>query len=202
MPPANRKRPERLRSLTPLQAIQAWMNGEFGVGDEGSLLQAIRKDARVTLDDEVIAVVVATTIREKWSAEDCFKILTNPKMLERPAPLPILRRSAVIVRPKRPFVEWVLQVTGDVGAALGTAGKETAYLVTFMKCFEVTDELLDQFYDKVFREELWAWTLIEEDWPRDRDLATFREWFDVEVRSFVMDLCPEDPLEDDELDRQ
>lgn len=59
------------------------------------------------------------------------------------------------------------------------------------------EALLDQFYDLIFEEQLNGWWTDESDWPVNRDLTTFKEWFDVEFHSAVLDLV-DAPLEDDE----
>jgi hypothetical protein len=40
----------------------------------------------------------------------------------------------------------------------------------------------------------------ESTWPTERTYAAFREWFDVEVHSVVIDLVAGEPLLDDEDD--
>ncbi len=32
--PQNKERFERLRALTPMAAVRAWLDGDFGIGDE------------------------------------------------------------------------------------------------------------------------------------------------------------------------
>ncbi|MFN9173476.1 MAG: hypothetical protein ACK58N_02895 [Synechocystis sp.] len=57
--PQNRERFERLSSLSPVAAVQAWLDGDFGIGDEPALIQAIRKDKRIKLSDSQIIDVMA-----------------------------------------------------------------------------------------------------------------------------------------------
>lgn len=45
---------QRLRQLTPVEAAKAWLSGEFGICDEAAMIEAIRKDARITLSDAEI----------------------------------------------------------------------------------------------------------------------------------------------------
>src|SRR5665213_1465411 len=43
----NEERFERLRALAPIEAVQAWLDGDFGVDDEPAMISAIRKDPRI-----------------------------------------------------------------------------------------------------------------------------------------------------------
>jgi hypothetical protein len=66
---------KRLRGLEPLAAVQAWLDGEFGIGDEPALLAAICKDTRVDLSDEGIADAIFETMNEKLDAKSCLACL-------------------------------------------------------------------------------------------------------------------------------
>lgn len=70
----NPKRFEALRKLTPVAAVKAWMEGDFGIGDEAALIEAIRKDKRITRsDDEIIAFMADALIEEETGdAQQCL----------------------------------------------------------------------------------------------------------------------------------
>ncbi len=73
----NKERFESLRSLTPIQAIEAWLTGAFGFGDEPALTEAIRKDAKVSLTDDEIADAICDAMDEGLTAEACLESLRN-----------------------------------------------------------------------------------------------------------------------------
>lgn len=50
----NFARQARLSQLSPVEAVRALYEGEFGIGDEPALCFAIRRDPRVSLDDDAI----------------------------------------------------------------------------------------------------------------------------------------------------
>jgi hypothetical protein len=52
MQPKNRERFVRLSALSPAEAVQAWLDGDFAMGDEPALISAIRKDQRISLSDD------------------------------------------------------------------------------------------------------------------------------------------------------
>ena len=103
----------------------------------------------------------------------------------------------MIVRPKQPYVDWAAGL--DDSDTVPTEDDErTVYLLP-----EYDDEvdgmaLLSMAYEMIFESELENWHLIEEDWPSNRTFAMFREWFEIEMHSMVVDLCDE-PLMDDEF---
>ncbi len=51
-------------------------------------------------------------------------------------------------------------------------------------------------YDLIFEEELASWWTVRKDWPLQRNLETFKKWFDIEFHSVVIDIF-DAPLEDD-----
>jgi hypothetical protein len=55
----NQERFELLRRLSPAEAGKAWLEGDFGMGDEAALIEAIRKDKRIRRsDDEIIDLMI------------------------------------------------------------------------------------------------------------------------------------------------
>jgi len=49
---------DTLKSLSPLEAIRAWLSETIGPGDRSALALAIQRDRRIELDDDEIAYVV------------------------------------------------------------------------------------------------------------------------------------------------
>ena len=80
MQPQDKKRFKKLSALSPIDAVRAWLNGDFGIGDEPALISAIRKDSRIKISDDEIEDVVIGAIDEELDAEVCLKqlLLTTP----------------------------------------------------------------------------------------------------------------------------
>jgi hypothetical protein len=78
MTPQNIERVERLGALTPIDAIRAWLGGDFGIGDEPALIAAIHKDSRNTLSDDEIADVICEAMAEELDVEACLERLARP----------------------------------------------------------------------------------------------------------------------------
>jgi hypothetical protein len=75
---ANQKRSEKLRTLSPVEAVQAWLNGDFGFDDEPGLIAAIRKDSLITRsDDEIIDFMADALMEENSDAQKCLDLLAK-----------------------------------------------------------------------------------------------------------------------------
>ena len=62
----------RLVQLSPAQAARALLDGEFTIGDEPPLCFALRKDPRVTLDDDAILEVFFEMMDEGADLDERF----------------------------------------------------------------------------------------------------------------------------------
>ena len=108
----------------------------------------------------------------------------------------MLNRTALIVRPKEPFIEWARSIDDD--GALPTADREqTVYLVPDFDDDRGFQHVLKQVWAEIFERELEGWYIDETLWPQDRTLAMFKRWFSIEYHTVIEDLCAW-PLEDDE----
>ena len=109
----------------------------------------------------------------------------------------MLNRSAVAVMPKQPFLDWLNAVDDDGRVSLADMQK-TLYLVPDYEDPEDAEKVLRRVCDEIFCRELFSWHTDESVWPRDRSLAAFKRWFEVEHFDLVEDVGRV-PIEDDEL---
>lgn len=75
--PQNIERFDKLRALSPIEAVQAWLDGEFGIGDEPAMIAAIRKDPRISLSDDQIIDAVSDAMDEGSDASACLERLVG-----------------------------------------------------------------------------------------------------------------------------
>ncbi|MGD9855508.1 MAG: hypothetical protein AB7U20_11230 [Planctomycetaceae bacterium] len=75
--PQNKERFEKLRTLSPLAAVQAWLDGGFGIGDEPALIFSIRKDSRVTMPDDDIINAMCDAMDDGLDASECLERLAK-----------------------------------------------------------------------------------------------------------------------------
>ena len=100
----------------------------------------------------------------------------------------VVNRAVVIVKPKQPFLDWLGSLPDPADISLDDLREDsTAFLISDSGA-EHFDRWLRRNYQTIFQEQLWGWWTGEADWPAQRDLRTFRAWFDVEGHSLVIDL--------------
>ena len=99
----------------------------------------------------------------------------------------MLNRSAVAVRPKQPFLDWVNSVEPDSSVTLDELQK-TLYLVPDYEDPEDAEKVLKKVCDEIFCRKLAGWYTDEETWPKDCSLKVFKQWFDVEHFDVVEDV--------------
>ncbi len=109
----------------------------------------------------------------------------------------MLNRSAVVVRPKQPFVDWLKSVNElelpDVTVA---QLDKTLYLVPDYEDPQDAEKVLKKVCEEIFCRELEGWYADEETWPKDRSVKVFKEWFALEHYGVVEDVG-RGPIEDD-----
>jgi len=110
----------------------------------------------------------------------------------------VLNRAVLIVRPKQPYIDWATGLD-DSGLVPDTEDEKTVYLIPSFEDDDDAEEILKQICPEIFERELDAWHTDEADWPENRTLAMFKQWFDIELHSVVEDIC-EDEIVDDEDD--
>lgn len=101
----------------------------------------------------------------------------------------ILERDAFIVTPKEPYIQWAASIDSDsAAAAKGIIWERTIYLVSSDILDVDAPPLLEDYYERIFAQELEAWSTDEATWPKLRDRGTFDQWFDVVEATSVFDL--------------
>jgi hypothetical protein len=120
-----------------------------------------------------------------------------------------LNRMAALVRPKKPFLNWVISTPElDVSDSMTLDQLRedcTILLVPDLYSPEDVQAWLHSRKPEIFELELEGWTDDEGLWPQDRSAEIFDQWFDLEIHSFVFDMADEsiyrdgDEEYDDEL---
>ena len=108
----------------------------------------------------------------------------------------ISNRAAIIVRPKAPFIEWVRSAGGDSShiTTREIRDEPNVYLVQDSEMDSEKNQVIADNYINIFEEELFGWITDEAAWPNNRDLKTFKQWFQVDFHTMVLDLGDEDYL--------
>ena len=112
--------------------------------------------------------------------------------------MPLVNRCAVIVKPKRPFLDWLNGLSEDRDVSLESVRSEPhVFLLSEYIYDDEQPDVLNHFYDLVFEIVLHAWITDEKLWPADRSFEMFQNWFDTEFGSMVIDLVDQPLTYDD-----
>ncbi len=104
-------------------------------------------------------------------------------------------RSAVVVRPRQPFVDWLRSVEElEVPTITLEQLDKTVYLVPDYEDPNDAEKVLRRVSDDIFCRELYGWYTDESMWPKDRSWRVFKAWFDIEHFDVIEDLVAA-PLE-------
>jgi hypothetical protein len=111
-----------------------------------------------------------------------------------------INRSAIVVRPAQPFLDWLHRVDPtSAHLELEDLQREpTIYLVAECDSQEQAMEYLGESVREIFEEQLNGWYRVPAVWPAKRDVTTFQSWFEISFHSMIVDLC-DDVLEREEL---
>lgn len=103
--------------------------------------------------------------------------------------LPMLNRSVVIVRPKKPFFDWLRTLPDPISLSPEQYDDDSAaYLLPDVEDDNDQEKALRQCYEILFEELLSGWWTLENDWPKERSFLIFKEWFTCEFHSLALDL--------------
>ena len=108
-----------------------------------------------------------------------------------------LNRSAIVVRPRPPFLAW-LHTVDPTSVALTLADlcrEPTIYLVPECGDPEAEGECLQTLFPAIFEDQLNGWWRVPASWPRDRAFETYGHWFDCQFHSMLIDLSDEPLIE-------
>ena len=109
-----------------------------------------------------------------------------------------LNRSAVVVKPKQAFLDWLRAAdpTSHDLTLRDLAEEPTIYLIPECDTEAEIDQVLRTLCEEIFTEQLASWFNEEPAWPHDRRFEIFCDWFDVQYHSMLIDLC-DNPLDRD-----
>lgn len=93
-----------------------------------------------------------------------------------------INRSAIIIKPLQPFLDWCANLYPDEIEEMKTTN---TYLIS--EGIEDVDVWLKKKFDKIFSFELEFWHLNKKEWPQKRNYKMFQEWFQVDVSTMIYD---------------
>jgi hypothetical protein len=105
----------------------------------------------------------------------------------------MLNRSAIVVKPRQPFLDW-LHTADPTSRNLSLrelVQEPTIYLIPECDTEEDVRGVLQELCEEIFVEQLASWFTDESTWPADRSFDVFCRWFDFQHHSMLVDLCDE-----------
>jgi len=104
---------------------------------------------------------------------------------------PTLNRSALIIKIKQPFVNWVKYHDPEIELQIEGFDTKNVYLIPNFEEEELYDTFLKEHFSEIFEEELCGWFDDPETWPQDRSWKIFQTWFNYEIQTVVIDMLEE-----------
>ncbi len=110
-----------------------------------------------------------------------------------------INRKLVVLLPKEPFLQWVMEADPKpMDWTLEQLREDPdAFLIPddAAECSEDARRWVERRWRMFFDHILGDWYTDEVLWPTGRSLKMFREWFDVQYHSMVWDLAVREPIE-------
>ncbi|TVQ06789.1 MAG: hypothetical protein EA359_00735 [Balneolaceae bacterium] len=114
----------------------------------------------------------------------------------------MINRSALLLKYKEPAIQWITETdpnNDDRGVTLEMANNDrTVFLISEVDA-ETDDALqawVNRNYKELFEAELEEWYTDATLWPKPLTLKLFREWFDVECHSVLIDTVGGEIIDD------
>ena len=106
----------------------------------------------------------------------------------------VINRAVAIIKPRQPYLDWAKRITEPADdVTLDELRTDcTAILIPDFDAPAESEAFIAGFAVDLFEMELEAWDRDPATWPEDRSFETFREWFDVEIHSIVLDAADDD----------
>jgi hypothetical protein len=113
-----------------------------------------------------------------------------------------LYRHGLLISRKKPYLDWANSLDDEEASlSLEVSGaNRSLYLVPEVAGQPDLSDLVEEFWVRIFEEELGAWMIDPQTWPNPRTREMFDEWFDVELNDSVFDLTPDEPLTQADVD--
>ncbi|MGE3062726.1 MAG: hypothetical protein AB7T10_03750 [bacterium] len=130
-----------------------------------------------------------------------MKTEKHNELLPRLEPFPGIDRAALIVKPKKPFIDWLFKTSREYEKPenqikleiIDTEGMDSkqVYLIPLYDDNEKYEKFLKKHCIEIFNNELGGWYTDPDMWPKNRSWKEFQEWFEYEIQTMVCDTIPE-----------
>lgn len=102
-----------------------------------------------------------------------------------------INRSALIVKPKQPFKDWLAEMDSRFSGDYVLEDSDM-YLIPDFNEEQSAKKWLMKNFDMIFADQLNNWYNDENDWPQKRTFALFGKWFEYTFHLTVLDTLDEE----------
>ncbi len=101
-----------------------------------------------------------------------------------------LNRSAIVIKYKTPFLEWVTSdQKSSIKFSLNQINHDNiVYLIEEHDDLCHLEEIIKSQYKSIFEGVLKGWCKDKSKWPKKMSLELFNEWFEINAHSCIKDL--------------
>ena len=112
-------------------------------------------------------------------------------------PIPVffdnVKRSALILKPKKPFFDWLERIDPK-DTELTLQFESSVYLLPDFEEESQMQNWLKKNFDMLFCDQLNSWYVDDSLWEKNRTLEMFKDWFDYSMHTMIWDTL-EVPIE-------
>jgi hypothetical protein len=104
---------------------------------------------------------------------------------------PLVQRCAIIVKPKRPYFDWIIKQEPSFKISLEEIQRDCrVYLVPDFEDEDVIETAIEKYlksnYEDIFYSELSAWYTDEKMFPKIT-YSLFLDWFEISTNTMIFD---------------
>jgi hypothetical protein len=107
-------------------------------------------------------------------------------MIKELEPFDMVKRSAMVVKPKMPYINWINETYPDDTISIDNY-EDDVYLLPNFEENKQMENWLKKNFDQIFTDQLNQWYTGEEGWPQKRTIKMFKEWFDYSMHTMIWD---------------
>ena len=100
----------------------------------------------------------------------------------------VSNRAAINVSPKEMFKTWAELYNDSSAEELASRVKEKHVYLIDLYLGQSLKDIIEPYFTKIFENELMLWNVIEHEWPENRNVDVFLDWFEVSISDDVFDL--------------
>ena len=97
-----------------------------------------------------------------------------------------INRSALVVKPKQPFIDWLVSIESE-NKNVEEDLEGDVYLLPDFEEISQMKIWLKKNYDAIFSDQLNNWYTDATCWPQHRTFEKFAGWFDYSLHTMILD---------------